>query len=120
MGKHANRVDTSLRRDGLTSNPFAILASHQKGDGSPEAPRSPEPEGLAFRVMRTRKGGWPLRVEKRAAGKVVTVVSNIDGEARLLLTALRKHCGSGGVARPGLVEIQGDHRARIEEFLNDL
>jgi translation initiation factor 1 len=70
--------------------------------------------------MRTRKGGWPLRVEKRAAGKVVTVVSNVEGDAQGLLAALRKRCGSGGVARSGLVEVQGDHRARIEEFLNGL
>lgn len=125
MAKRANRVDTSQRRDELTDNPFAALGDTHRDDLPPGPGQSEQqpvetPSTPVYRVMRTRKGRWPLQVEKRAAGKVVTVVSHVEGDAKALLSALRKQCGSGGVAREGRVEVQGDHRERIEAFLNEM
>jgi translation initiation factor 1 len=107
----------------LADNPFAALAGAK--DALPEGPAAvPLTEGVddgpcPYAVARTKKGGWPVRVEKRPGGKVMTVVGNVSGDAKALLKALRKVCASGGVARDDAVEIQGDHRERIGAFLKE-
>ncbi|MBM3462496.1 MAG: translation initiation factor [Armatimonadetes bacterium] len=62
-----------------------------------------------------------IRLEKGGRkGKTVTVVFNLNADAaRLkdLLRDLQKACGTGGTARPDGLEIQGDHRDRIEAHL---
>lgn len=75
-----------------------------------EAPDTPL-EGQTAKV-RLEKGG--------RGGKVVTVVFNLTGRPdRLkdLLRDLQKACGTGGTLRPDGLEIQGDHRDRIEAHL---
>jgi translation initiation factor 1 (eIF-1/SUI1) len=125
MAKKKKRVDTSAGRDGLTSNPFAALGQQLSSD-LPEGPSgaSPPPEAteptLPFSVARTRKGGWPVRIEKRASDKVVTVIENVSGNGEALLALLRKQCGAGGVVREDCVEVQGDHRAGVEMLLSKL
>ena len=50
---------------------------------------------------------------KGRAGKGVTTVSGLPLSASdigALATRLKKHCGSGGTVRNGVIEIQGDHR----------
>ncbi len=50
--------------------------------------------------------------KKRRAGKKVTVASGFELTAESLAkvaTVLKKRCGSGGTARDGEIEIQGDH-----------
>ena len=119
---------TDLGGDGnpLTDNPFAALAG-QNADAMPtsdsEEPReqgSEPPAASPYHVAKTRKGGLPVFVEKRAKGKTVTVVRNVTGDAENLLKTLKKRCGAGGVIRDGDVEIQGDHRAAVEVFLRAL
>ena len=110
----------------LTDSPFAILGSVAgspppgPAPARPKAVSQPARTGAPYQVAKTRKGGLPVFVERRAAGKVVTVIRNISGDAEALLTTLKKRCGAGGVVRDGDVEIQGDHRARIEAFLQGL
>src|SRR5687768_325652 len=65
--------------------------------------RDAEPAGQTIRVGTDRK---------RRAGKVVTVASGFELTADTLarLAAdLKKRCGSGGTAKGGEIEIQGDH-----------
>jgi translation initiation factor 1 len=53
-----------------------------------------------------------LRVEKRARGKVVTVVGNLDpggNDLPSLAAELKAKCGTGGTVKDGLIELQGDH-----------
>lgn len=64
-----------------------------------------------------RKGGIPVGIEKRAKGKKVTVVSNIQGDAEALLSHLQKAVGCGGVVNPGEVVLQGECVAKVEAFL---
>lgn len=65
------------------------------------------------------KAGGPIRVGRETAGRKgagVTVVTGLPlGGAELseLASALKKRCGSGGTARDGRIEIQGDHRDTI-------
>ncbi len=61
-----------------------------------------------------------VRLEKRARGKDVTVVSGFvlsDADRRALGAVLRKACGAGGGDAPGSVEVQGDHRTKVRDAL---
>jgi translation initiation factor 1 len=60
--------------------------------------------GGAVRVGRETKG---------RKGKGVSVITGLGMKAadlEALCTQLKKRCGSGGTARDGVIEIQGDHR----------
>ena len=61
------------------------------------------------------------RQTKGRKGKGVTVVTGLPlGQAELekLARELKKKCGSGGTARDGVIEIQGEHRdALVEELV---
>jgi translation initiation factor 1 len=47
-------------------------------------------------------------------GKTVTVVRGLPrGDLKAVGSDLKKLCGSGGAAKDGVVEIQGDHREKI-------
>ena len=60
---------------------------------------------------------------KRRAGKTVTVASGFQHTPETLASVaqtLKKKCGSGGTAKDGEVEIQGDHVAKIALELQKL
>jgi len=68
------------------------------------APSSAPRDGVV-RVSRTSSG---------RRGKTVTLVSGAPpGDLAPLAAELKRLCGSGGAVKGGVVEIQGDHRARI-------
>jgi translation initiation factor 1 len=61
-----------------------------------------------------------LRVEKRAKGKVVTVLWGLDptgNDLSALAARLKDRCGTGGTVKDGTIELQGDHRAGAEAGL---
>ena len=62
-----------------------------------------------------------LRIEKPGRkGKTVTVVENLPRNRAFLKELageLKRACGSGGKAGDTHVEIQGDHREKLREFL---
>lgn len=67
------------------------------------------------------KGATRLRLERRAAGRLVTVITSLPGspaEVEALGRQLRTACGAGGTARDGTVELQGDQREKVEAFLS--
>jgi len=64
-----------------------------------------------------------LRLEKRAKGKLVTVVANLDpagNDLPALAGKLKTKCGTGGTVKDGTIELQGDHVAAAEELLATL
>lgn len=76
--------------------------------GKPKAP--PAGDGVV-RVSRESKG---------RGGKTVTVVRGLglDEEALAQLgKQLRTACGSGGTAKDGVIEVQGDHCERVIALL---
>ena len=62
-----------------------------------------------------------LAIEKRAKGKLATVVRGLDGgDLAELLTKLKNACGAGGTVKEGAIEIQGRHLDRIRETLEKI
>ena len=70
-----------------------------------EAPRAPRGDGVV-RVRREVKG---------RRGKTVTTITGVplaSDALRDLAGELKRSCGTGGSAKDGTIEIQGDHRDR--------
>jgi translation initiation factor 1 len=60
------------------------------------------------------------RETKGRGGKAVTVIRGLGlepGPLALLGKQLRTACGSGGTAKDGVIEVQGDHADRVLELL---
>ena len=55
--------------------------------------------------------------EKRRASSVTLVYGLESRELSDIASQLRKLCGTGGTAKNGVVEIQGDHRDKIVAHL---
>ncbi len=123
--KERKRIDVSGDAEPLTDNPFASLADKlpkdlprkdaQQQQNAPGA--ETPPARRPYRIERTRKGGYDLAFERRAKGKGVTVLRRVQGDSEALLKQLKKKCGAGGAVQEGCIELQGDHRAAIDDFL---
>lgn len=60
---------------------------------------------------------------KGRKGKSVTIVANLPDDPDLLQSlaqTFKKLCGSGGTVRGATIEVQGDHRDRLEVKLKEL
>ncbi|MFO0951071.1 MAG: translation initiation factor [Isosphaeraceae bacterium] len=81
-------------------------------------PPPPEPVRLDPATQTAR-----LRREKRAKGKVVTVVAGLDPDGNdltSLSTTLKDRCGCGGTVKDGLIELQGERLDAAESVLRSL
>lgn len=61
-----------------------------------------------------------LRDKKGRGGKTVTVIAGLRGSASdlaQLTSDLKRMCGTGGTLRDDVIEIQGDHRERLQTEL---
>jgi translation initiation factor 1 len=68
-------------------------------------------------------GGSGIRIslDRRASDRVVTVVVGLRGsaaEVAALAKELKTACGTGGTVKDGALELQGDHRPRVEAVLD--
>jgi translation initiation factor 1 len=80
----------------------------------------PEPEAAPPRPPARSSPGIRLRLDRRASDRVVTVVSGLPGgkaEVAKLGRELKAACGAGGTVKDGTLELQGDHRERVEAAL---
>ncbi len=74
---------------------------------------------------RVERGDGIVRVRrelKGRRGKTVTTISGIplpEDELRVLAGDLKRRCGTGGSAKNGVIEIQGDHRDALVESLRE-
>jgi len=57
------------------------------------------------------------REKKGRRGKTVTTVSGIRADPIQIQKKLQQLCGAGGTYKNGIIEIQGDHRDKIREYL---
>jgi translation initiation factor 1 len=88
--RHSDRLVYSTARGGVRP-------------AGPEPPRRPRGDGIV-RVRRETQG---------RGGKTVTTVSGVplaDDALASLASELKRRCGTGGTAKDGVIEIQGDHR----------
>jgi len=95
-----------------TSDPEA--ARRLRESGRLETPADVEPAKQTIRVTLDKK---------RRAGKTVTVASGFQHTPETLAAvaqALKKKCGSGGTAKDGELELQGDHVAKVKGELEKL
>lgn len=64
--------------------------------------------------------GVRIRLDRRASGRLATVVTGLPGpKAALaeLARSLKSACGAGGSFKNGVLELQGDHRDAVEAAL---
>jgi translation initiation factor 1 len=77
--------------------------------------RVPDPPGA--RRPEPPRGDGVVRVSRTSSGrrgKTVTLVSGLPpADVAGVAKELKRVCGSGGAVKDGVVEIQGDQRARI-------
>jgi translation initiation factor 1 len=81
---------------------------------------APAPErGSGLNPPVRGSAGARVRVGREVAGRAgkgVSVITGLPLEAaalEALATRLKKLCGAGGAVKNGVIEIQGDHRARL-------
>jgi translation initiation factor 1 len=84
-------------------------------------PVTNEPRTLAAEMERKTKGAR-IRLEKRASGRVVTVVADVPGtpaEIEALAKLLKTRCGTGGSIKGLDIELQGDRREAVQAVLRE-
>ncbi|CAE7236503.1 unnamed protein product, partial [Symbiodinium sp. CCMP2456] len=90
----------------------------------PGRPNPPPLPACGYVVNATKKGGLPIKVESRAKGKKVTIISGVQGDAQSLVSALGSLLGCGGsvchAAGQTQVLVQGDQTERISGSLEQL
>lgn len=82
-----------------------------------EPPRSARKSGTGIpndglvRIFRERGG---------RGGKIVTVIRGLPGRGLIDLAGeLRRLCGAGGTVKDGTIEIQGDQREKLAQYLRE-
>lgn len=63
-----------------------------------------------------------IYTEKRRYGKTVTVVEGIKSDIDIneLAKTLKTKCASGGTVKNGNIELQGDHKKKVQEALKKI
>ncbi|MEO8499872.1 MAG: stress response translation initiation inhibitor YciH [Vicinamibacteria bacterium] len=84
-------------------------------------PVSETPRTLAVEMERKTKGAR-IRLEKRASGRVVTVIADVPAtptEIEALAKLLKTRCGTGGSMKDLDIELQGDRRDAVQAVLRE-
>ncbi|MCE4603996.1 MAG: stress response translation initiation inhibitor YciH [Aeropyrum sp.] len=64
-----------------------------------------------------------IRLEKRRFGREVTIIEGINErefDLKKLASTLKSKLATGGTAKNGRIELQGDHRHRVKKILVDM
>jgi len=64
-----------------------------------------------------------ILTDTRRYGKIVTVVEGIDDtdiDLDDLARKLKTRCAAGGTAKDGRIELQGEHKRKVKEVLEEL
>lgn len=110
-------------------SPFAALAALRDGATPPEPPAAAAPAAPPRNpaaAVPMLQNNTPVRVgreRKGRGGKTVSVITGVmsrDAGKQALLKLLKNKLGTGGALEEGNIIIQGDHRERIVEILNEL
>ncbi len=88
---------------------------------STAGPSTGTPRTLAAEMERKTKGAR-IRLEKRASGRIVTVIADVPGtatEIEALAKMLKTRCGTGGAVKDLDIELQGDRRDAVQTVLRE-
>ena len=99
---------------GAPQKPAAPPSSDGKTPANPAAARPILQKDTPVRVSRERKG---------RGGKTVSIITGVkspESGRQALLKLLKNKLGTGGTLEEDTIVIQGDHRERIVEILNEL
>ncbi|MGC9148971.1 MAG: stress response translation initiation inhibitor YciH [Sulfolobales archaeon] len=60
-----------------------------------------------------------IRLEKRKFNKEVTIVEGLEeyGDLKKVASMLKSKLATGGTAKDGRIELQGDHRNKVKQIL---
>ena len=64
-----------------------------------------------------------IRLERRKFNKEVTIIEGLEGyeDLKKIASMLKSRLATGGTAKDGKIELQGDHRLKVKQILiNDL
>jgi translation initiation factor 1 len=64
-----------------------------------------------------------IYTDSRRYGKMVTVIDGIDAndiDLDDLAKKLKNKCAAGGTAKEGKIELQGEHKKKVKEFLEEM
>jgi translation initiation factor 1 len=73
--------------------------------------------------MTVAQGDGVVRIRRETkgrGGKTVTVITGVlrdEAALKQMTTKLKQLCGTGGTLKDGIIEIQGDHRDKIQAEL---
>jgi translation initiation factor 1 len=62
-------------------------------------------------------------MDRRRYGKEVTIVEGIDVvdiDIEELASTLKKKCAAGGTMKEGRIELQGDHKKKVQKTLEEM
>ncbi len=94
-----------------------LVYSSETGVSGSDRPSQRRRKDKRGKQVREASGpGIRLQLDRRAGGRVVTVLTGLGGcvpDVAGLAKALKAACGAGGTFKQGRVEIQGDHRDRV-------
>ena len=85
-------------------------------DGSLPLPKAAKRKGPAKKSQASSvpdDGVIRVGCERRRGGSTTLVYGLAAAELAAVGTELRRRCGTGGTAKNGLVELQGDHRDAV-------
>ena len=97
-------------------NPEKTRLAYSTGGPAPSTPRV-----LAAEMERKTRGAR-IRLEKRASGRLVTLIAEIPGTASeidALAKLLKARCGTGGSIKDMDIELQGDRREAVQSVLRE-
>jgi translation initiation factor 1 len=111
------RMTSSLDLEHAVNSLLARLLGGSDAPVSPKQHPSPPPKPQKIHTVKVS------RETAGRKGKGVTVVSDLpldEQKLKELATQLKNKCGTGGTAKDGRIEIQGDHRDKLVEELEKL
>ena len=79
-------------------------------------------ELLAMEEIIREQQSIKVRIEKRRYGKLVTLVDGIGKSIDIndLAKQLKTKCATGGTAKGGIIELQGNHTKKVKDVLSEM
>jgi len=118
-GKEVKRSFADL--EPLAHRPFAALGGLLPEQPLPLQPASgPAGEGGSAKILPAQGGNSCLiRLQKRSGGKQVTLLLHCSAACEEFLREIKRTLGVGGSCKENHLEIQGDKRQDLANFLTE-